>query len=141
MSELAKRLHGESCGCHRCVGARPGNQLARKHGAYRADIVVAAEPRTEEYLDWIRETRPIGAPCDEMCELRLAIVYWRSEQAVAAITEADEAVGDRPIASYAGGKTWLPQLRADLDRWMARATSLERELAVRRQAGRNSESI
>ena len=127
-AEVAERLHGAACPCHRCVGAQPGNDLAVTHGAYRADVVIAAEPRTQEILAWIRDTQPVHAPCDAMTEARLAVVYRRTELAVAAIDEADRLAVDRPIASYAVGKDWLPSLRADLDRWMSRATSLEREL-------------
>jgi hypothetical protein len=70
----------------------------------------------------------VHAPCDAMTEARLAIVYRRTELAVAALDEADRHTGDRPIAGYALEKPWMPRLRADLDRWMSRATSLEREL-------------
>lgn len=104
------------------------NDAAVTHSAYRVDPAIAAEPRTKELLDWIQATRPVGAPCDEMTELRLAVVYRRFEHAVAAIDEVDRTAGDRPVASYAAGQDWLPTLRADLDRWASRATTLEREL-------------
>jgi hypothetical protein len=120
--------HADGCTCTRCVGFAPGNDLAVRHGALRADAVIAAEPRTKAILAWIEETAVVGAPCDHMTELRLAIVYRRIELATSALDESDRAAGDRPVASYAGGKDWLPSLRADLDRWMSRATTLEREL-------------
>jgi hypothetical protein len=106
----------------------PGNQAALTHGSYQADIVITTEPRTLEIFAWIEETQPVSAPCDRLTKLRLAVVYRRSELAVAAIDEADRLTAERPIAAYAVEKEWMPRLRADLDRWMSRATSLEREL-------------
>ena len=106
----------------------PGNDFAVTHGAYRGDLVLTTEPRTQEILDWIEETQPVSAPCDRLTMLRLAVVYRRTELAVAALDEADRLAEGKPVASYAVGTEWLPRLRADLDRWMSRATSLEREL-------------
>lgn len=128
VAEVATSEHGDDCACTRCAGFALGNDLAVRHGAHRADPVIASEPRTLEFLEWIEETQPVAAPCDRMVMVRLAITYRRIELAQNAITEADRNIGDKPIAAYAAAKEWLPSLRADLDRWMSRATSLEREL-------------
>jgi hypothetical protein len=109
-------------------GVRPpfehGNEIAVTHGALRADAVIAAEPRTMELLAWMEETAVVGAPCDHMTELRLAIVYRRIELATAVLEESDRAAGDRPVASYAG----VP--------WRARSRRLVRPRRRPRSRGR-----
>ena len=53
----AETTHGDGCACTRCVGFQPGNGVAVRHGALRADAVIAAEPRTKEILAASRPLR------------------------------------------------------------------------------------
>src|SRR5690349_16597739 len=84
------------------------NTAALKHGAYRGDEVLDADSRTREIAEWIWGTQPVAHPADAGAVHRLARVYRRLELAGRAIDEADEVIGDRPIAAYASTeRDWL----------------------------------
>jgi hypothetical protein len=133
MSEIAKAAtvaHGPDCLCTRCAGFQPGNELARRHGRWVSDVRLSQDDRVAEHAERIEETQPIGHPADAGAIWRLALCYRRVEFAAAALAEADAATEGRPMAHFAGGPVAeaVDRMKADLDRWLARASKLEAEL-------------
>jgi hypothetical protein len=120
------------CGgtCTRCTGFQPGNELARRHGRWVSDARLSEDPQVAAYEQEIAETQPIGHPADAGAIWRLALCYRRVEFAAAALAEADAATEGRPMAHFVGGPVAeaVDRMKADLDRWLARASKLEAEL-------------
>jgi hypothetical protein len=153
MTELPERnanghgpsAHGPDCGCVRCTGFQPGNELSLGHGAY---AVVALGPRTDEIAHDLRPLVPGYSPSDEPAVRLLSLAFGRLERAQMALDQLkpDEAARLRSDAlGWANAARRLlndlgmtPLARSRLGLTLARGESvvvaLQRESREREQA-------
>jgi hypothetical protein len=126
MAEQARRQHPADCGCARCLGFGPGNDVAVRHGAY--SLRLSEHEETQAFADFIRETQPVSHPADEGAVQRLADVYRRIDLSGRALDEADQKTAENPLAGYTDKAAWLGRLRDDHARWLREAGRIEAEL-------------
>jgi hypothetical protein len=77
------------CECHRCRGAQSGNELARTHGAYAAEVRLSAAPETRGLVEAIRAACPLYSPADDVMIELFAVTLTRISRAVKAVELAD----------------------------------------------------
>lgn len=132
MTEVALE-HGADCGCHRCQGFQPGNEVGRRfepgnelavtNGAYVSTLRLA--PRIRELADETIQVMPVFTPADVPAVELLAITRARIEIALAALDEVDEKTRGGALGPYViEDAAKLQRLREDLGRWTTRALRL-----------------
>ena len=103
--------HGADCDCDRCSGFEPGNEVARKHGAY---AVLDLEPRADEIAAALWELFPdsIRVPAYGPGLETIAMVGAQFEKAMSALLTADDASELRRLEQDARGwaRLWLSGL-------------------------------
>jgi hypothetical protein len=113
--------HGPDCGCHRCQGAQPGNQLARRHGAYST---FGTSKRGAQLAAEIRDVMPVYDESDEVHVRLLGTTLARCEAASVALDKLDEALAQMNGADLVKGLDSLQRLRSDLRSWIRLAARL-----------------
>lgn len=111
--------------------AQPGNSRAVVHGARVSAVKLAADPRTRELAEAIRETMPVYSVADEIAIELLSVVLRRIERSVAAVERVDQALGDNVLAAFASPSApYLAALRHDLRGWVQQAARLADQLGM-----------
>lgn len=126
MSEPIAFEHGDGCGCVRCRGFEPGNQLATRHGCYSR---LTLQPRAKTLREELGGLVPLASESDlPMLDL-LAVTMAQVERAALhlAVVQAEDAarreLGDPPSDR-------AERLASDTRAWIGRAQSLMESLGL-----------
>lgn len=128
--------HGPGCGCTRCAGFEPGNDVAVRHGAYASPMKLA--PRASEIADAIRPLVPAWSESFEPQLALYAIALVRVERATAALEarEADAEQRATYVQGEASGSVYvqsadeLRRLQHDLRGWISTCARLADALGL-----------
>lgn len=106
-------VHGDGCGCSRCIGFMPENTVAVTHGAYAK---LALAPRADELRVQLLPLVPFATESDGPAVELLAVTLAQLERAGLALSEgqADGAQGQDRLGQDL--RAWIRTADRPLDR-------------------------